>query len=617
MAIQVLSPLVAERIAAGEVIERPFSVVKELVENSIDAQATRIEIEISKGGIELIQVTDNGIGMNEADLTLSLQRHATSKIQTLDDLTLLKTLGFRGEALPSIASVADLKIITRAKEIANSSLPASTYETQVAHSTTQNAQPKKIANISFLGAHHGTQVTVHGLFSKIPARLKFLKSPSSETTALREMIEREALAHPEVSFILKNEGRVLCDFPKETFQERAQRILTHDDPVEELIYEKIGDSNFWCLEIAWLKGLAVPHTRNLLQVINDRPIRDRIFQQALLLPLKQNFLPGNFPVLAARLTAPGSDLDVNAHPTKLEVRFLEPKKLYSISSALIEKMKQKHLSSFTHSESAGASSTPFAAAFSMAAPESPFTQSSFTQSTWIQSPLAHFPELEKPFGEYRGTLFATYLMFEKENTLLMIDQHAAHERIRYEKLKNQVLRSKKSTSQEQTLEAQQLLTPEVVKFKSPKTEIALSQLGFEVERFGEDSLLIRAIPVHWEALGGTSHSTQNVLSRLKSLVERIENLPEAKTSSLPASHSLADSTINSHELFWDETLFEKIAMEACRGSVKAGDYLSAMQAEHLVQSLFQCEHPENCPHGRSTYIRIQKNKFDEWFQRIV
>lgn len=586
--VRILDPLVAERIAAGEVIERPASVVKELVENSIDAGATRIEVELKKGGIEEIIITDNGCGMTRESLETSLCRHATSKIENLDDLMNLSSLGFRGEALPSIASVSDLTITSRA---ALHDSITQTFEAQAFHTAPKKGTARVVPNTLYLGSNHGTRVNVQSLFSRIPARLKFLKSPGAETSAIREIIEREAIAHPEVAFTLKSDGRMLLKLEQETFPERASKILSDDDTPFEVIHESIGNSS-WSLEVVWLKGMAAPHTRKLLQVINHRPIRDRIFQQALLLPLKQSFLPGNFPVLAARLSIPAGEIDVNAHPTKLEVRFLESKKVFAITQALFDQLQKNQRA--IHSE-AMSSHTPSSSYFS----EPHFSSSphqDFAYSTSLAEPISNsfassspaFPDFHSPFGEYRGTLFSTYLLFEKENELLMVDQHAAHERIRYEALQNKALG-------QTALQSQQLLVPEVVKTRNVSLAQELTHLGFEAESFGEESIIVRAIPAVW--------GMYDLNLRIRSLIERLEENVQTGTST---DHPV-----------WDEALFEKIAMEACRGSVKAGDRLSQPQAEDLVRKLFKCAHPGNCPHGRPAFIKVSKNKFDEWFQRIL
>ena len=589
--IQILPPLVAERIAAGEVIERPASVVKELVENSIDAGATQIEVRLQKGGCDLIEVIDNGSGMPSSDLELSVCRHATSKISKFEDLSQLISLGFRGEALPSIAAVASLKITTKIKN-------AETFEVVVEHTAPKKAESHRVPNYNFLGSDHGTRITVTSLFSQIPARLKFLKSAGAETSAVREIIERLALTHPEIAFSLQSDDRKVLALPSETLAKRAERMLADNNPFE-LLHTKLEGA--WGIEVLWLKGLSNPHTRSIYQIVNGRALRDRIVQQAILSPLRQSFLPGNFPSLIVKLDIPADEIDVNAHPTKTEIRFLDSKKIFALCHAAIERL----LSDSTPSE------------LELSSVMNPiYSQGSYphyNQNSNFQSNYqpAHQPELgaftsnmnptnigddfnfdTTPYGQYKGIWFSTYLVFEQNEEILLIDQHAAHERIRYEKLKSRVLKREK-------VEEQVLLVPEVIKMDSEKVfqlrekfPLLLS-MGFDCDAFSEESILVRSIPAVW-GMG-------NLTLRLKNLLERLHD-------SNPASMEL------NHPV-WDETLFEKVAMEACRSSFKAGDHMNEWSAIDLTKKLMQCEHPGNCPHGRVTYIKISRNKVDEWFNR--
>lgn len=572
--IKILPALIAERIAAGEVIERPASVVKELVENSIDAGATRIEVRLQKGGCELIQVTDNGSGMAKEDLELCVCRHATSKIQNFEDLSALSTLGFRGEALPSIASVSELTILSRRQE---------TFQIKAAHTAPVRAQAELMPNFNFLGDSHGTQIKVTSLFSQIPARLKFLKSAGSESSAVREILERLALTHPEISFSLFSDERALLNLPSENLKMRAERMLADGNPFEMLECKLDGG---WSIHVLWLKGISVPHTRSMYQVVNGRALRDRILQQAILSPLRQSFLPGNFPAIIVNLNIPKDELDVNVHPTKTEIRFLDPKKIFALCHAALQKLLQDSTpKDFWQS-------TPTLGGFSNSLSTTEISSGLLPHQEYSpQSFESNFDA--SPFGQFRGILFQTYLTFEMGEELLLVDQHAAHERIRYEALKNKVL------NREQ-IESQDLLIPELIKIDrqemitlSKKLPL-LEKLGFQCEVFGEDTVLFRAVPAVW----GNFQLTE----RLKNLLVRL---------------SLEQLDTTDKELVWDETLFEKVAMEACRSSVKAGDRMTEFGAVDLAQKLIHCEHPGNCPHGRPTFIKISKLKVEEWFSRKI
>jgi DNA mismatch repair protein MutL len=599
--IQILPSLIAERIAAGEVIERPASVVKELVENSIDAGATSVQVVLSKGGTDFLEVTDNGQGMAQEDLELCVCRHATSKIKIFEDLSRLTSLGFRGEALPSIASVSELTLTSRANDASE------TFAVTVSQSAPTRGSSTRVANQNFLGASHGTRIRVASLFSQVPARLKFLKSQGAEASAVREMVERLALTHPEIEFKVLSDDRTLLFLPSSSLKDRAIKMLGDNNPYEALEVQLPGH---YGIHLIWLRGLSLPHTRSMYQIVNDRALRDRTLQMALLNPLKQSFLPGNFPALVAKLNVPQDEIDVNVHPTKTEIRFLHSSRIFAICDAAIQKLLDEgrqsnaYTSGFSASSSA-ASSAPvnyFSSANASPYGYTPFLSAnvngsepgaSFGSEISGQTPV---PGSEAAFfhasrlGTYRGVLFSTYFVFEKGEELLLVDQHAAHERIRYEMLKKRVL------NREQ-IETQILLVPEIVKLTAdkqaaikPKLPLLLT-LGFEIEEFGEDTFLIRGIPSVWGNL--------NLGARLKNLFER-----------------LFETEVVGRELAWDETLFEKVAMEACRSSFKAGDHIFEEGAIDITEKLFECEHPGNCPHGRPTWVKISRNKVEEWFSRL-
>ena len=614
--IAILPPLIAERIAAGEVIERPASVVKELVENSIDAGATQVEVRLTKGGCDLLEVYDDGSGMPKDDLELSVCRHATSKIKNLDDLSDLHSLGFRGEALPSIAAVAELTITSRSTPELNTSEPSHTFEIKAAHTAPVRAKAERVANYNFLGKAHGTRVRVTSLFSQIPARLKFLKSAGAESNAVREILERLALTHPEIRFALFSDDRKLLDLPSETLEKRTERMLGDGNPFE-VLETKIEGA--WGIQIIWLKGLSLPHTRSMYQIVNGRALRDRILQQAILNPLRQSFLPGNFPAMVVKLDIPSDELDVNVHPTKTEIRFLDPKKIFALCHAAIEKILIRSTpsefwangiqntpglgpeplslqnTSYSSPHSHSAYSQAYLARSEASHPNTEFLTSFPTPNdskTFFAETLDQNPFDTTPFGQFRGILFSTYFVFEQGSELLLVDQHAAHERIRYERLKNNVLKR-------ENIEEQTLLIPEFIKLDRDKINSLrdqielLPKLGFDAEIFGEDSVLFRTIPAVW--------GMNQLTPRLKNLLER-----------------LCENTIETtKELVWDEMLFEKVAMEACRSSFKAGDHIHERGAIDLTQALIKCAHPGNCPHGRPTFIKIPELKVEEWFSRKI
>lgn len=612
--VQVLPPSVAERIAAGEVIERPASVVKELVENSIDAGATEISVFLEDGGKSLIEVLDNGHGMPPEDLTLCLQRHATSKLSSLEDLEKILTLGFRGEALPSVAAVSDLSLLSRAKG------SDTAYEIRVDSLKSSKAEPATFGH--FLGSPHGTRIQARGLFSQIPARLKFLKSQSAEVAQVREWLERLSLAHPEIGFRLVSDGRSVLTLRPQEETDRVQAILSDGENYPVITasndlrnsgatapdsLRSRGEGSLH-VRVHWLQGLSSPQARKLVQIVNGRALRDRVLQQAVMNPFRQALLPGQFPAVALFIEIDPAQIDVNVHPTKTEVRFLDSGKVFRAVQNVVDAMIVKN---GAPAFAAPRSDTPFSAPgrtwsatepmnFQFQPQAAPTAEPTFSQPAETTTETQPLPAQAtgplaalQPFN-YVGTLFNTYLFYDLGDELALVDQHAAHERIRYEKLRAQVL-----SADSKRVSPQALLIPEAVKFSAEaRTTLEsrlgwLAQMGFEVEIFGDDTALFRAIPAEW--------GSQELRIRLKNLLDRVLSA-EADTQG---------------DLRLDESLFEKLASEACHSAVRAGDRLTREEAASLVEQLSACEHPWNCPHGRPSVVKVPRAKFEEWFLRRV
>ncbi len=642
--ISLLPPVVAERIAAGEVVERPSSVVKELVENALDAGATEIAVRIEDGGKALIEVLDDGFGMGPKDLELAVLRHATSKIREVADLERLVTLGFRGEALPSIAACAELSILSREK---NSPEAFEWRDGRVRDATFGN----------FHAGKHGTRIQVRSLFSQIPVRLKFLKSATGEIAAIREWIERLALTNPQIGFKLETEARTLLHFRPESEASRVARVLSEDGDFP-VVTEEVIEAGAIRARIHWLQGATSPQMRKMVQAVNGRAVRDRLLNQAILTPFRQALLPGQFPWLALFLDVPPALLDVNVHPTKTELRFLNASQIFRTIERLGEHMIGKHGSIGFASGGAAALDRASASSGSEPPPEqriasgaraaiealtlstrgvgiAPYTdgvqpaffstpserldalaadRSAGTLAFSATAPVAEYspnqttaysPTLGHPFTADRfvGTIFQTYLLYDLGSEMALVDQHAAHERIRFERLRARALRTAEAA------ESQALLVPEVARFPAEnlgRIEARLpllETLGFEAELFGGDGtherLLFRAIPAEWGSV--------NLRTRLLTLVEKLGALED---SEIPAA--------DAHRVLkLDEKLFEKLASEACHSAVRAGDRLDEEAGRTIVDSLFGCEHPWNCPHGRPTVARVPRARFEEWFQRRV
>jgi DNA mismatch repair protein MutL len=640
--VHILDPLVAERIAAGEVIERPSSVVKELVENSLDAGATEVTVLLEDGGKRLIEVLDNGHGIHRDDLKVCIQRHATSKLSNLSDLERISTLGFRGEALPSVGAVADLTILSRARG------EDTAYQLHL-HSLEASPEPEAITFGHFMSSPHGTRIQARGLFSQVPARLKFLKSQASEVSQVREWIERLALAHPKTGFRLVSDGRQVLSLRPQDEIARVKAILSDGDDYPIVTASNdlgLNDRGRGTLHVRahWLQGLSSPQTRKVVQVVNGRSVRDRMLQQAILAAFRQALLPGQFPAVAVFIEIDPAELDVNVHPTKTEIRFLDNRKVFHAVESLLSSMIEKRGAPAVVATTSPATSAPFQWSPPQSSPRplwqasepAPTTQTPFHFNTPPVMPTGQTTAAESTTGSessfdalitsteaqaaprvssalqslgltperFMGTAFNTYLFYDVGHELVLIDQHAAHERIRYEKLRKRALAVAEAGKKEGAANAgvQALLIPEAVRFAGDERATVearldlLTAMGFDAEIFGEDTLLFRAIPAEW--------GTHELRTRLKNLAERLIAAEVTQNRSLQS-------------LFMDETLFEKLASEACHSAIRAGDRLERVEALELIEQLFTCEHPWNCPHGRPTVARIPKGKVEEWFQRRV
>lgn len=627
--VRVLDPHVAEKIAAGEVVERPASVVKELLENSLDAGATEILIVLEDGGKASIEILDNGHGMSREDLALCTERHATSKISSLEDLDRIATLGFRGEALPSIAAVSDLSITTRDAESAK--LDSGTALLWARRSSSTASEITRETFGSFLGKPHGTRVLVRSLFAEIPARLKFLKSQAGEVTQVREWVERLSLTHPETGFRLVSGDRTILDLRPSSEAERVASVLS-DDPSLQVESAEIFEEGVQ-LRMHWLRGLSLSQSRRMVQVVNGRALKDRMLSQAVLSAFKQSLLPGQFPAVGVFVQVDPATIDVNVHPTKTEVRFLNSAKIFRAIHHGLERLVLER----GMTPSPGAMARAGVAA-GYALPKTEFTaaephaQLSLGESKESEErgsdeeqpavassiPPAPAPNLDATpdssassilkTGNFAGILFQTYVLWDLGQEVALIDQHAAHERIRYESLKRALLLT--SPESAGALAPQQLLLPEQVAMgtlsEDPARQVAaislMGRLGFDTEPLSQKALIVRSVPALW--------GTEALRTRLQTLVA---NLAEMETEDLLAG----TKSLESKGMLLDESLFEKLASQACRSSIRAGDRIEASHVQALVQKLFECEHPWNCPHGRPTIVRIPRARFEEWFSRRV
>ncbi len=600
--IRPLPPELVERIAAGEVIERPASVVRELVENSLDAGAGRVEIMIEEGGIRLIRVRDDGCGILREDLSRALEAHATSKIASYEDLAHLSTLGFRGEALASMAAVADVAIISRA------SGRAEAYRLDAVRPGHPSAEPRAVAHPT------GTTVEVRDLFYRFPARRRFLRTPVTESRHVLEAVRRLAFAHPETSFEVRDETRILLAVPAvegkeaETVHRWLESLAGRrfaDGALRVKATSGDLDLDGWLLDPRCAGELSEPQ----LWCINGRPLRDRTLHHALRRSCEE-FLHGRAqPAYLLRLTLLPGDVDMNVHPAKQEIRFRDGGRLHAfVEGACHERLAAPHggeatLLSPRHDIPAppSAGRAPFGTGRGadlpgLGAPRPPVTKIALRMDETLARASQEFqPAAEdtvfaagtgrRCLGEPLAVLAGTFLVARSDDDLVVVDIHAAHERLLFEDLKAQY--------EQGPVPRQRLLVPHPVDL-GPRVcallaEAAprLERLGFEIDALGPSTLVIRAVPL----LLGRSDPQR----LLEAVASRWDDEPDER--------ALA------------ERVFEILADVACDQAVKAGGTMGIDAMKELLHRLEEAEGAEHCSHGRPSYVVLGRETFDRFFRR--
>ena len=660
--IQVLDQITIDKIAAGEVIERPASIIKELVENAIDAGASAVTVEIKEGGISFIRITDNGCGIPKGEVPLAFLRHSTSKIRSVDDLSTVASLGFRGEALSSIAAIAQVELITKTKD-----------EVTGTRYRIEGGAEKSIEDT---GAPDGTTFLVHQIFYNTPARRKFLKTPMTEASHVSELMTRLALSHPEVSIQFINNGQEklhtsgngkLKDIVYHVFgRDIANNLLETNERIDGIqVQGFIG------------KPIISRGNRNYENYfINGRYVKSNIIAKAIEDAYKDFTMQHKYPFTALHFTMDGTDLDVNVHPTKMELRFSNQQGVYNFiynalkqtlsepeliprvelpdAKPVVQKInsivetkqvqstmpvmqetkqpameEEKNLDYFMkkmrervtayHQQALEVKPTPQPSvvqesvnyealpasqpvAVNEPAPEQltvakePMSEQAVAtrekKSVVIEKQLDFFEEkllTKKAVQEYKiiGQLFETYWLVEFHEQLYIIDQHAAHERVLYEKTLRG-MKDREFTSQ--------YLSPPIILNLSMQEEETLNthmdiftNIGFEIEPFGGDSYAIRAVP-------------DNLFSIAKKelFTEMLDQLVDGIHSSLAP-----------------DIVAEKVASMSCKAAVKGNSRLSAAEVETLIGELLELENPYHCPHGRPTIIAMTKRELEKKFKRIV
>ena len=602
MLIRQLTPETINRIAAGEVIERPASVVKELVENAIDAGAQNIEVVTAAGGLSLIRVSDDGFGMQVEDLSLCIERHATSKL-TEEDLFDIRSLGFRGEALPSIGSVARLEIVSRARGAGE------TFSIIVDKGRKSPERPAAI--------NRGTRVEVTDLFSATPARLKFLKSERAENLATGDVVKRLAMAHPEIGFMLVMGERASLKYPPQETSpggllQRLARIMGRDFQADAV--EVVGGRDG--VRIAGFIGLPTLNRGDASQqflFVNGRPVKDRLLIGALRAAFGDTLPRGRYPYVALFIDLEPRDVDVNVHPAKTEVRFKDPG---AVRGLVIGAVRQALEEAANRASAQGGQET--IGAFSVAGPspgtkpvgaargsvgssahvrpaapggysakwQAPFAELETTSANTVahSEPIAEAVQ-DKPLGAARAQLHETYILAQTRDAVVIIDQHAAHERLVFERLKKML-----STG---GVARQGLLIPEVVELLPEEVEALvgrteeLAKLGLVLDGFGAEAVAVREVP----ALLGPCDVRGLVRDLAAEVLQELG--PGALTERLEAVASRM----------------------ACHGSVRAGRRLTPEEMNALLREMEATPFSGQCNHGRPTYVELKLSDIERLFGR--
>ena len=582
MAIRLLPPDVSSKIAAGEVTERPASVVKELVENSLDAGATEVSIEIRGGGVEYIRVADNGSGIASDEVELAFQRFATSKLADARDLESISNLGFRGEALPSIAAVSAVSLVTRGPD------DDSGTRVDVANGEIVGHKPQ--------GASQGTSVTVRHLFRDLPARRKFLRSTATETSRVQVLVSRYGMAYPEVRFQLDVEGSTAFSSSgsgdlREAISavyglEVAQAML---EIAPEARREEGSEPIVWGMMSPPSVSRANRSYTSLF--VNRRFVQNRMLGYALAQAYHGFLMERRHPLAVVNVTLPYQDVDVNVHPAKTEVRFLRENQVFGALQQAVRHTLTTHspVPGFRHAQVKHTDSTsrprsaPFWPIEPLAAASAPPIAPDRTHHSPPHSePSVPVPKKALPALRVLGQVQNTYIVAEGPEGMYLIDQHAAHERVVFEKVR--------AGAVARTSETQTLLEPVTIDLNARQRELVeahhelISRFGFHFEPFGDQAYLLRGVP----GLLAEGAPAQALLDVLDSMEE--------------------GGGFES----WEERAAYSIA---CHGAIRAGKTLSHQEMEELTRQLEECQQANTCPHGRPTMVHLSSSNLEREFGR--
>ena len=591
--IKQMDEILANKIAAGEVVERCASVVKELVENSIDAESKEIKIELLEAGTKQIKVTDDGIGMDKEDAVMAFNRHATSKLKTEEDLYHINTLGFRGEALASIASVSEVNLKTANSDVGT--------EVIINGGKLESVLPSE--------ARRGTQITVSNLFYNTPARLKHMKSLYTELASITDYVNKIALSHPDIKFVLTNNGATLLNTDGSGNLLKVIKAIYGIETVKKMLEVSTEDEDY---EITGYISLPEVHrsSRNtMITLVNGRVVRNQDLNRVIN-DAYHSYKPDNrYPIVVLNIEVDPSLVDVNVHPTKMDIKFSKQEELLNLISNMIKnKLKQRILiphievdepiimnSSYVEEKQYHYDRPKYeeqTLKFEIPKEDTKIEKDElidFNEENLIvqeeEIPYSKEETKELPDMSYVGVVHGTYIICQNETGMFMIDQHAAKERINYEYYKEKLGNP--------NIETESLLFPITIELSTNEYIILrenfqlLENMGFEVEEFGINSIIIKSHPT-WLP---TSEKTESI-KRIIELIVSLENK------------------------FSIEKFNESIAtMMSCKHAIKANEYVSEEEINALLEDLKKCKNPYNCPHGRPTIIYYTNYDLEKLFKR--
>lgn len=636
MSIRILDENTISKIAAGEVIENPASVVKELVENAIDANAHNIKVEIIEAGMKLIKVTDDGDGFEKDDIKMAFFQHATSKLRNINDLECINSFGFRGEALSSISVVSNITLTSKREDDNNSY----GYQCELNYGDLNNV------NIEEVAANNGTVIEIKNLFSNVPVRKKFLKSIPKENAYVEDIIIKFAIARPDIALTLIIDDKMKFNSNGDGSLKNVLFSLYGREIIENLV-EICDDIDGVKINGYIAKPIIARNTRNdEIYFVNNRYIKNKTINKAIENAYEEYLMQHKYPLVILKIDVNGNKVDVNVHPKKMEVRFSSDEYIYyavytAIHSALNninliheekinnsdetnyyqdekddfskennKSIKETNIIDYTNNEILNQNDYKNGNTFvkkCIDIEELPSLENSNDNSLSSGLKLSNFYNLlerdnkrlkekyeEKPFitttlsqnHKYIGQIFGTYILVEYENKLYIIDQHAAHEKINYEKILK-AYENGENLSQKIFPSIILKLTP--IQYEAVTKNLdSFKKIGFEIEIFGDNDIKIDSVPYNILNIGNE-----------KLLMDMID--------------SLADNKNKEHY----DSIVEKIASIACKKSIKANDLLSKDEVKNLLNELFKLDNPYNCPHGRPTIISLSKQEFEKKFGRIV